>query len=115
MGEDGAIEAAREVPLYPGSTFGWRLGLGCTAAVEVREELRLPAPGDWGTDPDLEISRDRRTARIASTVPCEGGSIEKLWSVSPHDPPGVWIIRVKARGFATQTFRARFVPADPPP
>jgi len=107
----GAFTRTDEVPLYDGSVFGWRLQLDCApgAPVRIREELRLPGPGAWGADPDLVISRDGRSARVRDQLACsEDGWIEKVWTVSPGDPPGVWTIRVTAEGFATQTFRATF-------
>lgn len=110
----GTLIPGVEVPLFGGSTFGWRLDLGCTGDVEVREQLRLPAPGDWGTDPDLTTSDDGRIAEVRAMVPCRDGWIEKIWSLSPGDPPGLWVVRVTAKGFAPQTFRATFTRSPTP-
>lgn len=106
---DGTFHPTFDIPLYAGSVFGWRLDLPCTTRmIEVDEELRLPAAGDWGEDPEMEISADGRTARIHYMAECHGGWIEKQWSVSAGDPPGVWAIRVTARGFAPKKLRAMF-------
>lgn len=107
----GAFEMTDEIALYDGSLFGWRMQLDCAAGrpVRIREELRLPGPGAWSADPTLEISRDGHSARVRDEVACtEDGWVEKVWSVSAGDPPGTWVLRVTAEGFATQTFRATF-------
>jgi hypothetical protein len=109
----GGFVERDQIPLYGGSVFGWRLQLECVAGttIAVREELRLPAPGAWGADPDMEISHDGLRARVRSQVPCgEGGWIEKIWGVSNGDPEGVWTIRVTAAGYAPHLFHATFVP-----
>ena len=113
----GVLEPAVEIPLFGGSAFGWRLQLGCTGAVAVHEQLRLPTAGDWGGDPEMTISADGKVATVRSTVPCTDGWIEKIWTVSPGDPPGVWVVRVTVEGFAPQTFRASFqrTPTPLPP
>lgn len=112
--EDGQIHPTVEIPLYAGSVFGWRLQLGCTRAVSVREDLYLPGPGDWGSSPDLTISPNAKAAQSRSTLACTKGWIENTWSASAGDPPGVWVLRVTADGFAPQTFRATFTPAPVP-
>lgn len=115
----GRLEPAVEIPLFAGSAFGWRIQLGCTGEVEVREEIHLPSPGDWGADPDMEISRDQRTAVVKGPRPCMDGWIERTWTVSAGDPPGPWVLRVTVAGFARQTLRAVFLrsptPAPPSP
>lgn len=111
--EDGVLHPADEVPLFAGSAFGWRIDLGCTGMVTVLEELRLPAPGDWGSDPELTITANGRRAQVRSTLPCVDGWIEKAWSVSPNDPPGVWMLRISVDGFEPQILRATFAPLQP--
>lgn len=110
---DGVLHPTADIPLYAGSAFGWRIQIGCTSAVEYREELRLPSPGDWGSDPDMTISAGGKLATIEATAACEAGWIEKIWSVSAGDPPGVWVIRVTPAGFAPHTFRVTFAAAVP--
>lgn len=115
----GRLEPAVEIPLFAGSAFGWRIQLGCTGEVVVREEIHLPSPGDWGPDPDMEISRDQRTAVVKGPRACTDGWIDRTWTVSAGDPPGPWVLRVTIAGYARQTLRALFVrsptPAPPSP
>jgi hypothetical protein len=106
---DGAFHSTHDIPLFPGSTFGWRINLPCkTGVVAVAEELWLPAPGDWPADPEMEISADRKRVVLRYQTECRSGWIEKQWSVSPGDPPGAWAIRVTPEGFAPKTFRVTF-------
>jgi hypothetical protein len=106
---DGVFHATHDIPLYPGSTFGWRINLPCkTGLVSVAEELHLPAPGDWPSDPEMDISADRTSVVLHYDAECRSGWIEKQWSVSPGDPPGAWSIRVTPDGFAAKTFRVTF-------
>ena len=113
---DGQFHPTFEVPLHAGSVFGWRVSLPCTTPfVPIQEELRLPAPGDWGSDPDMMISRDLRSVTIRNRAECHDGWIEKQWSVSAGDPAGVWAVRITAEGYATRTFRATFTPDLPLP
>ncbi len=111
----GTLHAATEIPLYPGSAFGWRLELGCEHTVEVDEQLELPSRGDWGADPDLEISKNGRVARVHSEAVCLDGWIDKTWTVSAGDPPGQWKLTVTVDGFTPQIFYATFVPSAAPP
>lgn len=112
--DEGVLHPSAEIPHYPGSAFGWRLQLGCEHTVAVDEELRLPSAGDWGTDPDVTVSANGKLARVHSEAACLDGWIENTWTVSAGDPPGIWSLRVTAAGFATQTFRATFVPTVAP-
>jgi len=111
----GTLHATTEIPLYAGSAFGWRLELGCEHTVLVDEQLELPARGDWGSDPELEISRNGRIARIHSEAICLDGWIDKTWTVSAGDPPGQWKVTVTVDGFHPQVFYPTFVPAAAPP
>ena len=106
---DAVFQPTSDVPLYAGSTFGWRINIPCERGlVSVDEEMRLPAPGDWPADPELHVSPDQRTVTLHYQAECREGWIEKRWSVSAGDPPGLWVIRVSVEGFATKTFRASF-------
>lgn len=83
----------------------------------MREELHLPAPGDWPADADMRISKDLKSASVRDELECLSGWIEKQWSVAANDPPGLWMIRVTPAGFAPKTFRVTFtrdVLAPPP-
>jgi hypothetical protein len=111
--DTGTLQAAAEIPLYPGSAFGWRLEIGCEHTVEVDEQL--PARGDWGADPDVIISKNGRVARTTSDAICVDGWIDKTWTVSANDPPGPWKLTVTVDGFKPQRFFATFVPAVAPP
>ena len=111
----GTLQAATEIPLYPGSAFGWRLEIGCEHTTVVDEKLELPARGDWGTDPDMVISRNGRIARTRSEAICLDGWVDKTWTVSANDPPGPWKLTVTVDGFTPQVFYATFVPAVAPP
>jgi len=115
---DGVFRAADEVPLFAGSSFGWRIRVPCgERPVEVDEELHLPAPGDWPADPEMHVSDDRKSVTLRYQLDCRAGWLEKQWSVSPGDPPGRWVIKVTVDGFAPKTFRASFrrdVPAPAP-
>jgi hypothetical protein len=108
---DGAFHATDDVPLAPGQVFGWRLDLPCTTPqVVYQEEMQLPAPGDWATDPDIRVSYDGKTVIVRSSAECSDGWIEKQWSVAAADPPGVWTLRITVAGYAPTTFRLRFAP-----
>ena len=115
----GRLEPAVEIPLFAGSAFGWRIQLGCSGEVEVRDDIHLHSPGDWVADPDMQISRDQRTAVVKGPRACVDGWIERTWTVSAGDPPGPWVLRVTIAGYARQTLRAVFVrsptPAPPSP
>ena len=112
---DSVFQLSYDVPLRAGTTFGWRLYLPCKDGfVQVREEFHLPAPGDWGSDPDMWISPDQKSVEVRASAECVLGWIEKRWSVSPQDPPGTWTIRVTAAGYAPKSFHASFAP-DPAP
>jgi hypothetical protein len=126
------------VYMHEGTAFGWRIRLPCQSAVprryrndprtipddpdavvEYREVMMLPAPGDWSTfDPTTgstdgkvktEISKDGKIATTVDELPCRDGWIAHSWSVSAHDPPGLWTITVEIKGYATTTFHATFV------
>ena len=111
--ELGAFHPTFEIPLAAGTVFGWRLAIPCgrrpQGGVEVLEELRLPAPGDWGGDPEMVISADRTKVSVRATIDCQDGWIEKQWSVSAGDPVGTWTIRVTAEGYGPRSFLATFV------
>lgn len=113
--DSGALHPTAEIPLYPGSAFGWRLEIGCEHTTEVDEELSLPARGDWGADPDITISKNGRIARTQSEAICLDGWVDKTWTVSANDPPGPWKVTVTVDGFQPQVFYATFVPAVAPP
>jgi hypothetical protein len=113
--DTGTLHEATEIPLYPGSEFGWRLEIGCEHTVEVEEELELPTRGDWGNDPDMTVSKNGRVARVHSEAVCVDGWIDKTWTVSAGDPPGPWKMTVTVDGFTPQVFYATFVPAPSPP
>lgn len=107
--QDGVFRPSDDVPLFAGSGFGWRIRIPCSdRPVTVDEELRLPAPGDWPEDPTMRVSPDQKSVSLHYQTECRAGWIEKQWSVSAGDPPGVWVIRVTVDGFATKTFHATF-------
>jgi hypothetical protein len=107
--DDRVFRATNEFPLHAGSTFGWRIRIPCgPRLVVVDEELHLPAAGDWPADPDMHISADRKSVSLRYQLDCRADWIEKQWSVSQGDPPGVWVIRVTVDGYAPKTFRASF-------
>lgn len=99
---------AVDIPLVAGQAFGWRLDLGCTGWVTYQEQLVLPAPGDWPSDPEMQVSLDGRSVTIRSSTICIDGWIEKRWSVAAEDPPGVWTWKVTAQGRAPRTLHVRF-------
>lgn len=111
----GMLHPTAEIPLYPGSAFGWRIEIGCEHTTKVDEELQLPARGDWGADPDLRVSKNGRVARTQSETICLDGWVDKTWTVSANDPPGPWKVTVTVDGFRPQVFYATFVPAAAPP
>ncbi len=109
---DGAFHPTRDVVLYPGSVFGWRIRLPCNddERIRFREQLRVPSAGDWGADPTMTISADQRTATVHASAVCRSGWIAKSWMISPGDPAGLWTLRVTVEGYAAKTFRAMFAP-----
>ncbi len=111
----GTLHPTTEIPLYPGSEFGWRIELGCEHSVQVEEELELPSRGDWGTDSEVTVSKNGRVARIQSEAICLDGWIDNTWTVSPNDPAGRWKLTVTAAGYHPQVFYATFVTAIAPP
>jgi len=111
----GVLHPTTEIPLYAGSAFGWRIELGCEHTVMIEEELELPSRGDWGSDPELSVSKNGRVARTSSDAICIEGWIDKTWMVSSGDPPGQWKLTVTVEGFRPQVFYPRFVPAPAPP
>ena len=108
----GMFHVSDDVPLAPGQVFGWRLYLPCTTPrISYQEEMKLPAPGDWATDPDIQVSYDGRSVTVHGAADCTmDGWIEKRWSVAPGDPAGPWAIKVTAAGYAAKTFRVTFAP-----
>jgi hypothetical protein len=107
---DGVFNPTDEVPLAPGQNFGWRLYLPCTTPqVAYQEQMVLPAPGDWPTDPDVHVSYDGKAVTVRGTAECgTSGWIEKRWSLAAGDPAGMWTIKVTPAGYAPKTFRLRF-------
>jgi hypothetical protein len=123
--------------MHEGTAFGWRIRLPCRSAVprryvdprtvpddtpevvQFREVMTLPSSGDWATlDPTdgskdgkvkTEISKDGRIATTSDEIQCRDGWIAHSWTVTAHDPPGLWTIAVEIKGYATSTFRATFV------
>ena len=108
----GRFTPTLEIPLVPGTMFGWRIAVACSdEMIDVDEELVAPSAGDWGGSPDMIISPDLTTARVrASTVCGSEGIIDKHWSVSPNDPPGEWIVTVRISGYGKTVFRPTFTP-----
>ncbi len=113
--DQGVLHPTTEIPLFAGSPFGWRLEIGCEHTVMIEEELELPSRGDWGSDPELTVSKNGRVARSSSDAICLDGWIDKTWMVSAGDPPGQWKLTVTVEGFHPQVFYPTFVPAPAPP
>ena len=111
--EDTKFERANEIERTEGQLFGWRIKTRCTGPLKFREVMRLPAPGDWAFTPEelpgTTISEDSTTTTTIDYAACKQGWVEHVWSVSPEDPVGTYVITVELDGYAPTTFRPKFV------
>src|SRR5688572_12631102 len=111
--DTGAFDRISKFEKVEGQTFGWRIKTRCTGPVRFRETMKLPAPGDWGFTademPGTTISSDGTTTVTVDYAACKQGWIEHVWTVAAEDPAGTYVIMVELDGYATQTFRPRFI------
>jgi hypothetical protein len=114
--EDDTFERKTRFDRVDGESFGWRIKLRCTGPVRFREVMRLPSPGDWTFTPEempgTTISSDSTTTTTIDYAACKQGWIEHVWNLAAEDPAGTYVITVEIEGYATQTFRPRFVDVD---
>jgi hypothetical protein len=112
--DTGKFERRAKIPKVDGQTFGWRIKTRCTGPVRFREVMRLPAPGDWSVEdmPGTTISDDQTTTTTIDYAACKAGWVEHQWSVAEGDPAGTYVITVQLDGYATQTFRPKFVAGE---
>jgi hypothetical protein len=110
--DENRFERANQIEASEGQLFGWRIKTRCTGPLRFREVMRLPAPGNWTTDPDelpgTTISDDQMIATTIDYAACKQGWIEHVWSVSAGDPAGTYVITVELDGYVPATFRPRF-------
>jgi len=116
-GEFGTFDAfsrftkATVIPNRNGVAYGWRIHVPCKKPqlIDIKETLRMPAPGDWHVDQRTRISADRTTITTSETLPCDDdGWIHHRWFASPGDPDGTYIVTVEVDGYTPVRFRPRF-------
>ncbi len=105
-----------KIPKVDGQKFGWRIKTRCTGPVRFREVMRMPSRGDWGftaeETPGTTISDDQTTTTTVDYAACKMGWVEHQWTVAEGDPAGTYVITVELDGYATQTFRPKFVTGE---
>ena len=111
--ETSKFERAQKIDKVEGVTFGWRIKTACIAPVKFREVMRLPSPGDWSIDPGelpgTVISEDQTTTTTTDYAACKQGWVEHRWAIAADDPAGTYVITVELDGYATTTFRPKFI------
>ena len=111
--ETGKFERKTRFEKVEGQSFGWRIKTRCTGPLKFREVMRLPSPGDWTFThedmPGTKISDDQTTTTTIDYAACKQGWVEHVWSVAAEDPAGTYVITVELDGYATQTFRPKFI------
>ena len=89
----------RSIPNTVGQSYGWFIEVGAVSdPISWTEQLILPeAPASWGaaeSQPNVSISRDRRTITIRDESEAMDGYIYKVWEISEGDPSGQYSMRV---------------------
>jgi len=114
--DTGKLERRMKIPKVDGQMFGWRIKTRCTGPVRFREVMRMPSPGDFGFTaedaPGTTISDDQTTTTTIDYAACKRGWVEHQWTVAEGDPAGTYVITVELDGYATQTFRPKFVAGE---
>jgi hypothetical protein len=114
---DAGFERRTKIRKVAGQRFGWRIKTHCTGPIHFREVMKLPAPGDWTFTPDelpgTTISEEGTTTTTIDYAACKRGWVEHVWTVAAGDPVGTYVITVELEGYATQTFRPKFVDDSP--
>lgn len=83
------------VPGIKGQPYGWALKIKTTLEkVKLREELVLPAPGNWTTLGDTTVSEDKKIGNTTRVVPVGAGVISNTWCYAEGDPKGTHKIRI---------------------
>ena len=114
--DTGKLERKTKIPKVEGQMFGWRIKTRCTGPVRFREVMRMPAPGEFSFTPEEApgtiVSDDQTTTTTVDYGACKQGWVEHQWTVAEGDPAGTYVITVELDGYATQTFRPRFVAGE---
>jgi len=83
------------IPYKKNQTYGWIIKLKSSPeSVYVTELLKLPAPGNWITDSNTEVSDDKRIGLTTRRITPKNDIISHFWSIAPDDPPGDYCARV---------------------
>ena len=115
-GGDDRFVPSDEVPPEDGQVFGWVVEADTTReSLHWQEYLRLPRPpadwGDAGSDPDVLISKDGKSAVAQGEDLLEDGELSRFyWSLAAGDPAGDYELDLAIEGRPVAHFRFR-VPA----
>ena len=94
-----SLVETRRIPNTVGQRYGWIIEVGAMSSpISWTEQLILPeAPASWGPSedqPNVSISRDRRTITIRDESVAMNGYVHNVWVVGEGDPSGRYSIRV---------------------
>lgn len=105
LGKRTEVLETKTIKHAVGSPYGWRLHVdSISEVVQVREELVLPAPGNWNTFGATTVSEDKRIGVSNFNLPVYKGTIENSWAVAEGDPKGEHTIRVWVDGVPAAEF-----------
>lgn len=95
----------RTVDTAVAGRYGWVMVVRTAqSTLHFREVLTLPAPAEWGVDPNTTVSTDKTTAVTERDAAVTQGLIINLWAVSPGDPKGRYVIKVTVENGIERVF-----------
>ncbi len=94
--DEPVFEETDRIPRKVGTPYGWFIHVDTEKThVTWKEEFTLPTPAViWGTEEDIQVSGDGKTAITERTVTPENGWIWNWWEVAEGDPSGKYLIRI---------------------
>lgn len=99
------------IPYKKNQAYGWIIKLNSSPeSVYVTELLKLPAPGNWITDSNTEVSDDKRIGLTTKRITPENNTISHFWSIAPNDPTGDYCAKVFVDDAKPITFFFTLVP-----
>ncbi|MCL2760994.1 MAG: hypothetical protein FWD70_05040 [Desulfuromonadales bacterium] len=113
---DESFTEAAVIPFKVGGNFGFIMKINTDQPkVQIKEELILPAPGNWGPEENgFSISKDRKTGTVIQEAESSDGEIyySGAWEFAEGDPTGNYTINVYLDGQLVKTFNFTVTPPE---